>query len=186
MPNRFVWHARRERERGAVAVETALMSMVLVMILGGVIDTSMLFRDSLAVASATRAAARTGASEPLAATFASDVATQAVDAMSDLDYTRIAQLWVYKADVASGAPASGWGCASNCFKFTVSASGTLSSPTGSWSARRACADSMEALGVYVEYRHPSTIGMFFDGQRIRDNAIMQFEPVPSSTTCVSS
>ena len=41
------WLSRRlhRRERGAVAVETALVSMVLVMILGGIIDASMMLRD---------------------------------------------------------------------------------------------------------------------------------------------
>ena len=84
-------------------------------------------------------------------------------------------------------PTSGWTCANNCIKFSVSSSGALSPLGGSWHNRNACAGtSIDAMGVYVEYRHKSTIGMFFDDQLTQGDAIMQLKPVPSSTTCVSA
>jgi len=178
----------RRRERGAVAVETALVSLVLATILAGIIDTSMLFRDSLSVSSAARGGARTASSEPLASTFARDAAQQAVNALSDLQYTRITKLWVYKANASTGDPVGGWGgCSSNCVAFTVSATGTVSAGTGTWSGRNACAGStLDAVGVYVQYNHPSTIGVFFNNQPISEHAVMELQPIPSSATCVSS
>jgi hypothetical protein len=170
-----------------VAVETALMSMLLLTLMAGVVDTSMLFRDSLAVASSSRAGARTGSSEPMAPSFATDAAQQAANAMSDLDLSRVPKIWVFKADLATGAPASGWACSSDCVKFTVSAAGTLSSPSGSWTHRNACSgSSLDAVGVFVEYRHPSTLGFFFDNTQMQETAIMQLEPIPSSQPCVSA
>ncbi len=178
---------RRRAERGAVAVETALMSLVLVTIMGGIIDSSMLFRDSFSVSSASRAAARTAVSEPMATTFARDAAIQAVAAMSDTDYSRITRLWVYKADSTSGGPLSGSGCPTNCVKFTVSATGVVSSGTGSWHSRKACAgETLDAVGVTVQYKHRSTMGMFFRDKLITEAAVMQLEPIPSTRTCVSS
>ena len=176
----------RDRERGAIAVETALLSLVLVTIMAGIIDSSMLFRDGMVLATASRAGARTGASEPLAATFATDTARQAVAAMSDLDLARVTKIWVYKASLTAGAPAS---CSSDCVKFTVNASGALSSPTGTWSGRYACGGlvkPLDAVGVLVQYRHPSTIGLFFDNQVMTEYAVMQLEPIPSTKSCVSS
>ena len=188
MPGGFGLRRRvRRRERGAVAVETALVSLVLVTILAGIIDASMLFRDSLSVASASRAAARTGASEPLAATFATDAAQQAVNALSEVDYTRINKIWVYRADPVTGAPVSGWTCASDCVHFKVNASGALNPEGGSWHNRNACAGTtLDAVGVLVEYSHPSTIGVFFNDQIVSEHAVMQLEPIPSSMACVSS
>ncbi len=178
------WLSRRlhRRERGAVAVETALMSMVLVTILGGMIDTSMLLRDSLSVSSATRAAARTGAVGAAGGHLRLRRGWQAVNAMSEVSLQPHRRSCGSTRQTSPVAPRPRDGHApSNCFKFTVSSSGTLSSPTGLVESRRSLRrNSMEAMGVYVEYRHPSTVGMFFDDQLIRDNAIMQFEPVPSA------
>lgn len=174
------------RERGAVAVETALVSLLLITIMAGIIDSSMLFRDGMVLATASRAGARTGASEPLAATFAADTAQQAVAAMSDLDLTRVTKIWVYKASLTTGPPVS---CSSDCVQFTVSASGTLSSPIGTWGGRFACGGlvrPLDAVGVLVEYRHPSTMGFFFANRVLKEYAVMQLEPIPSTKSCVSS
>lgn len=178
---------RPVRERGAVAVETALVSLMLITLIAGIVDSSMLFRDGLVLATASRAGARTGASEPLASTFAVDAATQVVAAMSDLDPARVTKIWVYKASLTTGEPSSGASCSSFCVKFTVSASGVLSAPAGTWSGRKACGgETLDAVGIRVEYRHPSTMGFFFDNQVITQSAVMQLEPVPSTQSCVSS
>ncbi len=188
MPSASPTRRRRSSERGAIAVETAIVSVMLLMLMAGIIDSSMLFRDSIIVSSAARAGARTGSAEPLASSFATDAAGQALAAMTDLVPGKITKIWVFKASTTTGAPASGSSCSSSCVKFTVSSSGVLSSPSGSWSARNACAGSptINAVGVLVEYRHPSTMGFFFNNQLLTETTAMQLEPVPSNLACVSS
>ena len=55
---------RRARERGAVAVETAFVSMLLISILYSIAETSFLLRDGMVVSSASRAGARIASSLP--------------------------------------------------------------------------------------------------------------------------
>ena len=187
MPAPAVWRRRRSGERGAVAMETAIISMMLLMLMAGIIDSSMLFRDSIVVSAAARAGSRTGSSEPIASTFATDAAGQALSAMTDLVPGRITKIWVFKASLTTGAPASGSGCTSQCVKFTVSSAGVLSSPSGTWSGRNACAGTtQDAVGVLVEYSHPSTMGFFFNNQVLTETTAMQLEPIPSNLACVSS
>lgn len=50
--------ARRRRERGAVAVETAIILPVIILVLFGIVDYGLLFSNSLAVRQGVREAAR--------------------------------------------------------------------------------------------------------------------------------
>ena len=111
-------------ERGAVAIEGALVFTLLFTILAGVVDVSMLFRTTYEVSSASRAGARLAAQEPLSPDLAADAAQQVASAMDGMTYSRITKLWVYKANPNSptGEPASDSNCTSGvkCVKFTVS------------------------------------------------------------------
>ncbi len=177
---------RRHREQGAVAVETALVSLVLVAILFGIIEASFLFRDANVISSASRAGARLAASEPVASSFAADAAKQSVNAMSGIEKSAVTNIWVYKAQ-ADGTPAGGATCSSSCIKFTVSAAGVLSSGSGSWSGRQACAgSSLDRVGVRVAFKHKAAMGFMFDGKMLTESTIMQLEPIPATSPCVSS
>lgn len=181
-------------ERGAVAVEAAIVSTMLFIICAGVVDLSMLFRTTYEVSSASRAGARLAAQEPLATTFARDAATQVVAAMEGMDYTRVTRIWVYRADPnsATGEPASGATCSSQCVKFTVSATGVVSAGTGSWTGRKACpgdpvagVDPVDAVGVRVQYRHDAPI-MFADNQLVQETTSMRLEQLPTTVVCTST
>ena len=79
-------HARRRRtwgaaaprrtERGAVAVEAAIITPLLVALAFGIIEFGLLLKDDLGVTSSVRAGARMASAEPRAATFAQDAADQ--------------------------------------------------------------------------------------------------------------
>ena len=67
---------RADREHGAVAVETALVAVLLCTLLFGIIECSLLMKDWLAVSASARAGARMAASEPRSDGFAQDAANQ--------------------------------------------------------------------------------------------------------------
>ncbi len=125
-------------ERGAVALEAAIVFLFLFFILAGVIDTSMFFKDTYSVSSAARAGARTASADPLAANFARNTAGQVAGTLTDLDWTRVVDIWVYKANPTTGATMTGSTCAAQCVRFTMTGPGTTSLGAGSWGGRNAC------------------------------------------------
>ncbi len=183
-------------ERGAVAIEGALVFTLLFTILAGVVDVSMLFRTTYEVSSASRAGARLAAQEPLSPDLAADAAQQVASAMDGMTYSRITKLWVYKANPNSptGEPASDSNCTSGvkCVKFTVSDDDghpKVSAPFGSWTGRKACAvdpvggvDQVDAVGVRVQYQHEAPI-MFGDGTLIQETTTMRLEQLSSALVC---
>lgn len=183
--------ARRD-ERGAVALEAALVIVFLFTLLAGVVDLSMFFKATYQLSSGARAGARTAASEPLAASYAQDAADQVAAMLKgmDADPTRVTKIWVYKAvDTGSlnvGEPTSGAACNSDCVKFTYnSTTGKAVFSSGAWSSRSACASgtpTIQSVGVRVEYRYKAMI-KFFDGQLITETSTMRFEEIPSTKTC---
>jgi hypothetical protein len=164
-----------------VAVETALVSMLLITLLFGIVDTSFLLKDWLTVSAAARAGARMGSSQPRMANFAQDSADQVTNAISDLNPTEPTDLevWVYRADKATGQPASGASCPTNCVKYTWNGVELQpSSGSWAWSSQNACAGdaSRDALGVYLKYKHSSPLGFFFDDAIISESTVMWIEP----------
>ncbi|MGL5929741.1 MAG: TadE/TadG family type IV pilus assembly protein, partial [Dermatophilaceae bacterium] len=165
-------------ERGAVSIEAAFVGVLLLVILSGVIDVSVLFRTTYEVSSASRAGARLAAAEPMAPTFARDAARQVVSSMEGMDYRRITELWVYRADPSSptGEPVSGSGaCGSQCVSFDVTPSGNVTGGLGAWSGRNACAGgNVDAVGVRVQYRNEAPI-TFGDDVLIEETTVMRLE-----------
>jgi Flp pilus assembly protein TadG len=179
--------AVRRAERGAVAVEAAIVSTMLFTIAAGIVDVSMLYRTTYEVSAASRAGARLASAEPRATTFARDAAQQVAASMADMDGTRITKLWVYKANTASatGEPATA-GCTSQCVSFTVSSAGVVSAGTGFWTGRQACAGgTVDSVGVRVQYKHDAPIRIG-ENSLIEQTTVMRLEQIPATLTCVSS
>src|SRR4051812_44559777 len=91
------------REKGAVAVETAFVSMLLISILYSITETSFLLRDGMVVSSASRAGARIASSLPRTAGFTTSARDQVEDAMAGMQTSRINKVWIFKADASTGA-----------------------------------------------------------------------------------
>jgi TadE-like protein len=174
------------RDSGAVAVETALVSMLLIILLFGIVESSFLFKDWLSVSAAARAGARMGASQPRVASvagspdFAQLSANQVTNAMSNLIPANLQQVWVYKASSTTGLPDSGsFASCLVCVKFVWSA-GALTRSYNNWPAlnQNACPGDplRDSLGVYVEYRHFSPLGVFFKNAIVSQSTVMWIEP----------
>ena len=185
--------SKAHRDSGVVAVETAAVSMLLIILLFGIVESSFLFRDYISVSAAARAGARMGTSQPRSASFAQDSANQVANAVSDLDPANIQEVWVYKAAVTSIAATStdkpfGFNDFSNCtvcVKFTWNAvTKSLTQSFGNWTyvSQNACAGdpARDSLGVYVKYKHNSPLGFFFQNMTLSESAVMWIEPTSAA------
>ena len=109
-------------DRGVAAVEAAIVTPIFLLVVIGVIEFGLAFKDQLAVTSAVRAGARIASAEPRTTTFATDAAAQVAREGSALDMSNVQALWVYQAD-ASGHPVGAGGtfnsCATNCVRVLV-------------------------------------------------------------------
>ncbi len=189
---------RRRGSRGAVAVEAALVTPILIVLVFGMIDFGMLFKDYLAVTSASRAGARIASAEPRQAAFAQDAADQVLIEGSALNTSDILEVWVYKAQSKTqsypGYPVGGtntFAACSTCVKFKPVKTGStwnmVQQPGSTWTAssQNACAGDVnrDSVGVYVKYAHPATVGLFFDTFDLRDHTVMSFEPLTVAAQC---
>ena len=178
--------ATGRHDSGVVAVETALISMLLVFILFGIVDTSFLFKDWLTVSAAARAGARMGASQPRAPNFALDSADQVTNAIAGLNTANLQAVWVYRTTAATGTPPASCDSTSKCIPFTWNGTKLTTTGSANWAAdtQDACAADVgpspspirDALGVYVKYKHPSPVGFFFKDAIIGESTVMWIEP----------
>jgi Flp pilus assembly protein TadG len=184
--------SRKPDERGATMVEAAIVLPVVMLIVFGIIEFGLAFKDALTVSSAVRAGARTASAEPRQATFNDDTAKAVERAVSALPNGAVEQLWVYKAD-GNGNPVDGGGSAfTSCNTCAVYTWDTVTSkfvrqagPDWNPSTHNACVGdaSHDAVGIYLKVNHDFVTGFF--GQRIKlvDHAVMNLEPVPVSQGC---
>lgn len=181
---------RRQREAGAVAVEAALVTtFILIPLVFGMIDFGMLFKDYLAVSSASRAGVRTASAEARVASFAQDAANQVLREAAALETAQIQEVWVYDANT-NGYPdtRSDFASCTKCYKFRPTTGGTLAAYGGTtWSStsQNACAGdtNRDSVGIYVKYEHEATIGLFFDDFELEDHVVMTLEPVTATQGC---
>ncbi|MBM6400955.1 TadE/TadG family type IV pilus assembly protein [Phycicoccus sonneratiae] len=175
-----------------MAVEAALVTPFFIMLLVGIIEFGMFFKDYLSVASAVRAGVRTASAEPRMSTYAQDAVNSVMAEGSAFNRGQVQQLWVYKANAANKFPsgASSFADCTTCVKFTWN--GTSFAPTYSnWAAadQKACAKSAtntagpDRVGVYMRVRHSAFTKFVFTNITIEESAVLSFEPKPSTQTC---
>lgn len=184
-----------DRDSGAVAVETSFISLLLVMLLFGIIEVSVLFKDYLGVSAAARAGARMGASQPRSDSFAQDSANQVTNAMSGLTPANIQEVWVYKNSGTTKYPDSGsFASCTVCVKFTWDdGTSSLVPSYSNWPAasQNACSGDVgpapllrDSLGVYVKYRHSTSVGFFVDDDvTVSESTVLWLEPWFATPTC---
>lgn len=177
------------RERGAVAVEAALVTPVFILIVFGILEFGLLFKDWLAVSSSVRAAVRIASAEPRVSTYATDAAANVAREGAAIDMTKVKELWVYRAE-ADGSPEGDsngdFSTCTSCVKFGWNgAKFVITSDQWAATAHNACLGDTgrNDVGVYVKYDHPSLTKLVFSNFGIRDHAVMSFEPMPVARGC---
>ena len=177
--------AQKGRERGAVAVEFALILPILVILTFGIIEFSSAYHDSSVIADATRAGGRVGSAQATTPTFASSVVQSVNSALSTMPRNAPQELWIYKANSAGypGGGSSFSSCSSNCIRYTWSSGArAFTGGSGSWaaSAMQACTAPYDEIGVYVKINHAFVTGLFGSDLTLTDHAVFRLEPAPSS------
>jgi Flp pilus assembly protein TadG len=208
------WHRNRTgaaRERGAVAVEAALVMPLILVVLLGIVEVSLLIRDHVAVTSAVRVGSRiasasadagpgvcetgadappcTAASSPALAQLAADAIQRAGSAMPA---DSIDHILVYKAN-AQGFPGSDGNttmpasCSgfTNCVRFTWNdTANAFRFAGGAWDSKsiNACVNESDTLGVAMQATHAGVTGIFGGSIGLSDRSVMRFEPL-SEDSC---
>jgi hypothetical protein len=176
-------------ERGAAAVEFAIIVPVLVLLTFGIIEFSSAYHDESMTSDAARAGARVGSSMATDSGMPAAVASAVSSALSTMPSDEPQELWVYKANNA-GYPGNGTSfssCSTNCIKYTWSQGAkAFSGGSGSWSmsTNQVCTMPYDQIGVYVKVNHPYVTKLFGSNITLTDHAVFRFEPV-ASTACSS-
>ena len=184
---------RRRKERGAVAIEAALLTPLLLLTFG-IIEFGMLFKDWLAVTSAVRAGTRMASAEPRFTNFAQDAADQVANEGAALNMGTVNELWIYKAQTTgsnAGYPVGGdssFAACTQCVKFHWNSSlKKFVAYSTTWTAtqQNACQGDAahDTIGVYLNIDHASVTGLIFDDMDIKEHSVMSLEPIPTTKTC---
>ena len=199
---------RRSRdERGASALEFALIAPVLMLLVMGIIEMSFLMRDYVSLSSTVRAGARTAsaaadagpgtceasstpappctpARAPKLAQAAADMMQYAGNAIPTED---IEWVMIYQAD-SNGFPIGAGStlntCSTNCVKYVWdSVLHKFRYASGAWDSKsvNACINDpgRHTVGVAMQINHNWLMDLFPEAMQIRDRAVMQFEPLES-------
>lgn len=198
---------RARSERGAVVVEAALVTPLLMFLILGIVEMALLMKDDVALTSAVRnggriASANAGAGpggtneagdcvspcSPANAPMFAQLAANAIQtAGSALPKDSIQELWIYKAN-SKGYPNSDTSfatCSTNCVKYKWNATkDQFRYLSGTWTSStvNACANnSPDSVGVYIKATHSFITGFFTKSIAIDDHAVFTFEPLPTLT-----
>jgi Flp pilus assembly pilin Flp len=202
---------RRRDERGAAAVEAALIMPVLLVLVFGMIEMAFLMKDNVAVASATRVGARIASAAPNAGPALCDgevpcapgstprFAQLAADAMqangSAIPTDQIDEIWIYNANdrgfLGTGSSFEGATCNAQCVRFVWSPSRlAFRYGGGDWNevATTVCATEGARVGVRLLTTHEWVVGLdlwpgFPDDLAVDDHAVMAFEPLTFEDDC---
>lgn len=198
----------RASERGAVAVEAALVTPILLILIFGIIEIALLMRDHVALTSATRVGGRTASANPGAgpggvneggdcvapcsptnAPMFAQLAANAIQrAGTALPKDSIQELWIYKANnkgYPGAANSTSMACGTSCVKYKWNpAKDQFRYFSGSWPSAtvNACANnSPDAVGIHMVVKHSFVTGFLGDHLMLEDHAVFAFEPMPTLT-----
>lgn len=185
---------RHRQERGAAAVEAAIIFPLLIVLTFGIIEVSLLLRDYVSLNSLVRSGTRT------AATLARDpgLFQTTLDAMNRsgnaLPKDSYVEMWVYRAN-DQGYPqgrSDFSSCGDDCIVYAPNADGDfVPSPReeADWNPLdiNACPadDDADSVGILLRARHDSVTGLFFDDLVIADHAVSKFEPIATFSATVT-
>ncbi len=187
---RFGRIRKDQSERGAAAVEFAIILPVLVLLVFGIFEFGMYFRESLTIASATASAARTGAT--MGDRDEADIAIlQALEAglYDQVDASDLIFVEIYKADPVTGARLAGF---VDKYKYKPNLACKWKpcpdpdfggAPVGTWTpdtrdvTLQEGGGGLDVLGVRVKYRHYAITGLIPGVDRnFFERALVRLEP----------
>jgi hypothetical protein len=180
-------------ERGAAAVEAAIVTPVVMALIFGIVELGSVFKDYLAVAGAVRSGVRIASANPRTSTFAQVAASTVAQTGGVMNFNDVQQLWVYKVALTSNKPFgfTDFSDCTVCVKFhwdTGTNAFVLTSDNWSYKSQNACSASgpggpPDRIGVYLQLKHYAFTGLIFSSVNISDASILTLEPLPLLTGC---
>lgn len=198
--------SRARRDEGATLLEAAVAIPVLVVLVLGVLDLGLAWRDSSSVANAVRAGARVGAAAGRARLADYDLLQSVRAALAEIPGVDVRRVVVFRSTEPDGAvPAA---CTAVVFSPTgtgvngvcnVYAATDLGRPAGDFSGvlGSACSPSSvdrfwcplgrdtdevgggpDYLGVWASVHYRGVTSLFPGGLTITDRTVMRLEPQP--------
>ena len=194
---------RRSNERGASAVEAAIVTPMVFALFFGIVEMGFLFKDYLAVAGAVRAGVRIASAHPRVSTFAQDAADGVALTGGAMNFSDIQQLWVYKVSTTATSDKpferSDFNDCSVCvqFRWDAPTKKFVTTPNSAhpvlkdnWPAntQNACSargpgGPPDRIGVYLQFKHDAFTNFVFKTVTISEASVMMLEPIPVLTGC---
>jgi TadE-like protein len=196
---------RNSDERGAAAVEAAIVTPIVMLLVFGIFELGFLFKDYLAVAGAVRAGVRMASASPRNSTFAQAAADEVASKGQAMNLNDVKQMWVYKVGTGTDKPCLSaqlvgpcagridFGDCGVCVKFRWDAPTSKFIPlTGgdTWpsTSQNACSFSStgvqpDRIGVYLQLTHNGFTKFVFSSVNISEASVMSLEPLPVLTGC---
>ena len=188
--------ARRRRripgDRGASAVEAAIVTPVVLALIFGIVELGFVFKDYLAVAGAVRAGVRTASANPRNATFAQAAANKVAQTGGAMNFADVQEMWVYKVDATTNKPfgQTDFSACTVCVKFRWDIGTQAFVPTSdTWASttQNACSLSiggpLDRIGVYLKLKHDPFTGLVLKTIYISEASILSLEPIPARAGC---
>lgn len=172
----------KKSERGAALIEFSLVFMFLMTIALGGFEFGMAFRDSLAVSSAAREAARIGGAVGARSTADCTILEAAAGALQSIAGTQVAELWIYKTNTTGAVLAT-----RNTYRPSQPTDSPASLVCGTWfpmtaswpaTSRDTVGTTRDWLGVKIKYDHAWKTGFLWwsGSSRWVEDAVMHLEP----------
>jgi Flp pilus assembly protein TadG len=195
--------ARANGNRGAVLVEFVLIAPVFVVIVAGVLELGLAFRDSMTVSNALRAGARVGSNAGRERLADYTILKSIEAAMAEVPTARINRIIVYKATTSSSMPSAaclaitpptgttGVGVSGSCNVYSASSLSLAASNFSGTTCASGAPDQMwcpttrqsqqalgaDYLGVWMQVTYTYVTKIFpGSGIVIKDRAVMRLEP----------
>lgn len=192
----YVLRKRKHRESGAAIVEMAIVLPLLILLVFGIVEYGLLFKEKMTIASATASAARTGAT--MGSRDAADMRIlEALEAglYDQVDSSVLISVEIFKANETTGAKVIG---SVNTYNFTPTipcrwtpCPSTNPGPAvygGTWvpANRDTTLDpsggGLDVLGIEVKYHHTAITGLIPGVDRdLTERALIRIEPDVFST-----
>ena len=194
-------------ESGAAAVEAAIVTPIVIVMLFGIVELGFLFKDYLAASNAVQAGVRIASAAPRNTTFAQSAADRVALSGGAMNLNDVQQLWIYK--VAPACPTcaltnkpDGFTDFSNCttcvqFRWDAPTKKFVTTPNSAhpvlkdnWPAntQNACSargpgGPPDRIGVYLQFKHDAFTNFVFKTVTISEASVMMLEPIPVLTGC---
>lgn len=178
-----------------MAVEAAIIFPLLILLVFGIIEFSLLLRDYVSLNTLVREGTRVAATlprldpattDPVGQDLAAVVVASLNQAGNALPKDSFEELWIYKAN-DQGFPGTGSGftsCTTDCVIYRANSDGDFvrvtdtGAPFWDWESQNACPGiGIDSVGVWLKARHDSITGLFFNDLSISDFAVTNFEPI---------